>query len=183
MRPLLLAGLLVANAAVAQISQAITDAQLTEPWTQARTFVASVPAGAAVDPEKAARDARALGESLAVLRARLEDTAISIVARPEFAYDAAQASFDLSRDVGEAAARLDAWLQDFPPDTVAAASGARAGIARLQETLAQRHAFERDVLQTLGSGSKNAIQALARRWWTAAEQVDALREAVVPPEP
>jgi hypothetical protein len=33
------------------------------------------------------------------------------------------------------------------------------------------------VLFALGSGSKNVIQALARRWWMVSESVEDVREA------
>jgi hypothetical protein len=177
-RALLLASLIASAPAYAQLNQAITDAELYEPWTLARTAAVAAIAAEARDADRAVADAGNLDASLAALRARFEDTAIAIVARPEFAYDAAQASFELSREVADAGAKLQAWLADYPAGQGGEAAAARDAIARLEAVLAQRNAFERDVFLAVGSGSKHAIQALARRWWTAAEQVEALRAAV-----
>ena len=160
--------------ALAQINQAITDPELLDPWRQAAFVVQSVPA----DPSTATREAAAkLDAALAQMQARLEDTAIHIVARPEFAYDAAQWSSELAQEVERTGVALDdfyvaASLSD-QPETVKS----RESLDRLREILARRTSFERDVLATLGSGSKNAIQALSRRWWTASEQVEAVRKA------
>lgn len=176
MRPALLAaGLLVAAPVFAQLGQAITDSDLYEPWVLTRNVAANLPAA---DGPNAARDAQALDDALARLRAHFEEIAVSIVARPEFPYDAAQASAEMAGEVGLALRAFDAWLGNFPADNRVDAEAARRAIGRQQEILAQRNAFERDVMNAVGSGSKHAIQALSRRWWTASERVEEFRAAV-----
>lgn len=172
---LLAAGLLVAAPAFAQLGQAITDPELYEPWTLARDVAANLPA---VDGSNLARDARTLDDALARLRARFEDIAVSIVARPEFPYDATQASAEMAGEVGAVLQAFDAWLGNFSAGDRAGAEPARRAIARQQQVLAQRTAFERDVMNAVGSGSKHAIQALSRRWWTASERVEEFRAAL-----
>ncbi|HEX4986172.1 MAG TPA: hypothetical protein VFV71_08910 [Burkholderiales bacterium] len=174
---LLLAGLLACAPAGAQLNQSIADEELYDPWIRAQAAVDSLGGVAAQDEARAQADARTLDDALATLHARLEDVAIRIVARPEFAYDAAQASFDMSREVAQVSAGLDALLADFPPGAARGAE-ARAALDKLQATLERRVAFERDVLGAIGSGSKVAIQALSARWWAASEHVEALRTKV-----
>ena len=112
------------------------------------------------------------------MRREIEETAISIVARPEFGYDAAQRSFELSQRLIRVEQGLDALFAALAvadrPDVMAA----RESIGRLRRILEEKTRFERDVLATLGSGSKNAIQALAVRWWTAADRVGDVADAV-----
>ncbi|HWA13680.1 MAG TPA: hypothetical protein VHA15_11345 [Burkholderiales bacterium] len=177
---LLLAGLLACASVHAQLNQAIPDSELFEPWTLAQAAAKSAASRTPADAQRAAVAAAALDATLAALRDRFEDTAIRIVARPEFSYDAAQTSYDMSMEVGQAAAGFDAWLGQYPQDDAGDAAAARAALSRLQAVLAQRNAFERDVFLAVGSGSKHAIQALSRRWWTASEHVEGLRLAISP---
>jgi hypothetical protein len=179
----ILAGLFACAPAHAQLNQAISDSELYEPWTLAQAAARAAAARTPDDAGRAAAAAAALEASLAALRDRFEDTAIRIVARPEFSYDAAQTSYEMSVQVGEAAAGFDAWLGQYPQDDAGGAAAARAALSRLQAILAQRNAFERDVFLAVGSGSKHAIQALSRRWWTASEHVEGLRLAILPRRP
>jgi hypothetical protein len=165
-----MAGLLLPALAFAQIGQGITDEEMLGPWQDAAAAIGRLQSGAGL-----AAPLGQLDTVLADLQAQLEDTAVRIVARPEFAYDAAQWSEELSRQVGKSGAALEAVFAaaDAGDDGRAACDG----VARLQATLAQRVRFERDVLSALGSGSKHAIQALARRWWTVSERVEDVRKA------
>jgi len=168
---LLAAGLLFCTGAAGQIGLAISDEEMLGPWRQATALVGTI----AVAP--APQALQALDETLAELQAQLENTAIHIVARPEFAYDAAQWSVTLSGHVAQAGEALDAVLAAPAVPDRAAAERVHDSVRHLRDVLASRAPFERDVLQTLGSGSKNAIQALSRRWWTVSEYVEALRKA------
>ncbi len=172
---------LIAGTAAAQLNQAIGDQDLLEPWIQARAAVLALPAGSPADPAARAQFAHQLDateEELSGLRRELEEAAISIVARPEFAYDAAQRSFELSQRMIRVERGLDAMFAALAvadrPDVMAA----RDSIGRLRQILEERTRFERDVIAALGSGSKNAIQALAARWWTAGERVGDVADAV-----
>jgi hypothetical protein len=170
-RAIWLAVLVLPVAALAQHSPGITDEEMLGPWQDAAAALGRLQVGAA-------GLAVALGQldaELAKLQTQLEDTAVYIVARPEFSYDAAQWSEELSRQVGKSGEALEAVFA-----AVGTSDEARTAcdeIAQLQATLAQRVRFERDVLFALGSGSKNVIQALARRWWMVSESVEDVREA------
>lgn len=178
--PLALAAFLFAGMAGAQWDQAISDKDLLDPWIQARTVVLSlpgVPAGAAAR-EQFPRRLDTLEEDLSGLRHELENAAVSIVARPEFSYDAAQRSLELSQRIVRVEQGLDDLFEALAVAERADVRAARDSIARLRQMLAEKTRFERDVLTTLGSGSKNAIQALAARWWTAADRVGEVAGAV-----
>lgn len=176
-RAIALAALLVCASAAAQWDQAISDKELLDPWVQARAVALALPA----DGLTAAGIEETLGrldEELSALRVALENAAISIVAKPEFGYDAAQRSFELSQQVGKVEQQLDALFEALAMADRSEVKTVHDSIENLRQTLEARTRFERDVLTTLGSGSKNAIQALAARWWTAADRVNDLREAL-----
>ena len=111
------------------------------------------------------------------MRTELENTAISIVARPEFAYDAAQRSFELSQHIGKVESELDALFDALHISERPDAKAVQDSLDNLKKILAGRTRFERDILTTVGTGSKNAIQALAARWWTAADRVNDVAQA------
>jgi hypothetical protein len=175
---LLAAGVLANDPAHAQFNQAISDAELYGAWDKARAAAISLTGTPANDAGMADADARTLDSTLASLGPHLEDIAIRIVAQPEFAYDASQASFELSQEIGTVVTQWEAWVAHYPPAPEATAAALE--LARFRDLLAQRTAFERDVLLALGSGSKHAIQALSRRWWGVSERVEALRAALPP---
>ena len=54
----------------------------------------------------------------------------------------------------------------------------KESLASLRGGLSSKNGLERDVLQALGSGSRNQIQSLAASWWDGSESVGRLREAV-----
>jgi len=175
---LALAVLLVPVTTGAQWDQAISDKELLDPWIQTSVVLHTL----AADDSTAAATGRKfvqLEEDLASLRVQLENTAIGIVGRPEFAYDAAQWSFELSQQVQKVGQGLDAMFAELSVADRPDVKAARAAIDGFHDILAGRSRFERDVLTTVGSGSKNAMQALAARWWTCADRVDDLRSAVV----
>lgn len=176
MKPALaLAALLLAGTAGAQWDQAISDKDLLDPWVQAATVLQGLPAagsGAATREILASLEAE-----LSSLRTELENTAISIVARPEFVYDAAQRSFELSQRIGKVESGLDALFTALHIRERPDAKSVQDSFDNLKKILAGRTRFERDILTTVGTGSKNAIQALAARWWTAADRVNDVAQA------
>jgi hypothetical protein len=165
--------LLACACAAAQGNPAISDEHLIAPWIAARGVALTLPAG-----EAAQAEAERLDEALSGLAAALQETAISIVGKPEFSYDAAQRSSDLARQVGEVERLLGELFRGQEIAGRPDAQAAQAAIASLRATLAARASFERDVLSALGSGSRTAIQALAARWWKASERVDELRQVL-----
>lgn len=170
-RALALAALLFAGAAAAQWDQAISDKELLDPWVQAAIVLQGLPAAGP------SGILASLEAELSSLRTELENTAISIVARPEFAYDAAQRSFELSQHIGKVEAGLDALFDALHISERPDAKAVQDSLDNLQKILAGRTRFERDILTTVGTGSKNAIQALAARWWTAADRVSDVAQA------
>jgi len=165
----------------AQLDQAITDQDLVEPWTRATAVLSKVPAdglGGRPDSNEINSSLERLEQDLGSLARQLEETAVSIVARPEFAYDAAQASHELSFAVARVVTSLDALSGKLAPGGSPEMQAAREGMEKLRVRLAERTWFERDVMRTVGSGSKHAIQDLARRWWMAGEHVEDLQTAV-----
>ncbi|HTO45156.1 MAG TPA: hypothetical protein VML56_13850 [Burkholderiales bacterium] len=167
--------------AAAQV-QAMTERDLTEPWTHATAALqALVPVSAKLSARERGELARRLSElddGLAKLQAQEEKTAIRIVAVPEFVYGAAESSAEMSAQVAEISQRFDALfrnagLQDHPD-----VRAMQTSLAALQRLLADRSALEADVIRAVGSGSRNLIQALAGEWWNGAESVHSTREAV-----
>lgn len=179
---LLVAGLLGAGSAAAQLNAAISDGELQEPWVQSRAVMQSLAEAvrSEADPARRTRidrDLDALERDLADLQGKVERMAIGIASNIGYAYTAAEASRELAQkvDVVEAdLASLYDGLDVTGRDDVAAA---QASIEALKQLLLRERPFERDVTQAIGSGSKNAIQALAGRWWAAGERVGEVREA------
>jgi hypothetical protein len=169
--------------AAAQLDQAIAEKDLVEPWSRARAVVLSLAdlIDASVEPDKRTqldRDLSRLDDELAKLQSQQENVAIRIVSNPAFVYDASVTSLEMSAQVSEIEASLDALLGDLMvrqrPDVVAT----QESLASLRRTLGDQNRLERDVVGALGSGGKNEIQALASRWWTGAESVEGVRKAV-----
>lgn len=176
--------LLGAGSATAQMNVAISDAELQDPWVQSRAVVRTL-AGAVEsedDPVRrmqAGSELDALARDLAEVQKGFEGMAIGIASNIGYAYIAAQASRELALEVGKVEADLAALYAGFGVAQRADAVAAQAAIAALREILARERPFERDVTQAIGSGSRNAIQALAGRWWAASEQVGETRDAVI----
>lgn len=167
--------------AAAQV-QAITESDLTEPWTHA---VAAVQSLASVSAKLSAsqraeleRRLTQVDDGLARLQAQEEKTAIRIVAVPEFAYGAAESSAEMSAQVAEISQRFDALFRETGLHDHGEVRAMHASLARLERLLADKNALESDVIRAVGSGSRQLIQALAGQWWNGAESVRSVREAV-----
>lgn len=176
--------LLGAGSAAAQMNAAISDGELQGPWVQSGAVVRTL--AAAVESEddparslQAGHDLDALEHDLAQLQARVESVAIGIASNIGYAYIAEEASRELALNVGKVEADFAALYAGFGVERRADAVAAQAAIAALREILARERPFERDVTQAIGSGSKNAILALAGRWWAAGERVGEARDAVI----
>jgi len=167
--------------AAAQV-QAITENDLTEPWTRATAAVQSLASASAKlsasERGKLEQRLSQLDDSLARLQALEEKTAIRIVAVPEFAYSAAESSAEMSAQVAEISQRFDTLFRDTGLHDDANVRAMHTSLAALERLLADRNALEGDVIRAVGSGSKQLIQALAGQWWNGAESVGSLREAL-----
>jgi len=179
--PLLLLAIACARDAGAQV-QAITETDLTAPWTHAAAAVQSlVPVSAKLSASQRAeldRQLSQLDDGLAKLQAQEEKAAIRIVAVPEFAYGASESSAEMSAQVAEISQRLGMLFRDAGLHDDANVRAMHASLATLQRLLADGNALEGDVIRAVGSGSRNQIQALAGQWWNGAESVGSVREAV-----
>jgi hypothetical protein len=181
---IMFAALLFAGTAAAQLSAAISDTALQEPWMHSKAVVLTLAdaVGGETDPAQRTRldqDLDGLERDLTELQGQLELVAIGIVTRIGYAYNAAEDSRGLALQIGKVEADFAALYADLAVAQRADAKAAQASIAALRETLAKERPFESDVNQAIGSGSKNAIQALAGRWWAAGESVGETRAAVV----
>ena len=178
---MLLLAIVCAGRAAAQV-QAITEKDLTEPWTHVTAAVQSLSqASANLSASQRAevdRQLSQLDDSLARLQAQEEKAAIRIVAVPEFVYAAAESSAAMSAQVAEISQRFDALFRDAGLHDDANVKAARASLAALERLLASRNALEDDVIRAVGSGNKDLIQGLAGQWWNGAESVNSVRETV-----
>ena len=179
--PLVLLAIACPRLAAAQV-QAITEKDLTEPWTRAAAAVQSIASvSATLSANERAELERRLGQlddELARLQAQEEKAAIRIVAVPEFVYSAAESSAEMSAQVAEISQRLDTLFRDAGLYDDADVRAMRTSLATLERLLADRNALEADVIRAVGSGSKQLIQALAGQWWNGAESVRSVRDAV-----
>ena len=167
---------------MAQMDQAITTKDLVEPWDRARAVLLSLAHSLdsfdEVHKRQLDRELGALDAQLSELQSQEEDVAIGIVSKPEFAYVAPASSHQLWKQVAQIGMSLTALFCGSTicqrPDVL----GVQESVDTLRRDLSEKNGLERDVLQALGSGSRNEIQALAARWWEGSESVGKLREAV-----
>ena len=172
------------GSAAAQMNAAISDGELQDPWIQSQAVMRTLADAVETedDPARRAqidRDLDVLERDLGELQTRVEGMAIGIASNIGYAYGAAEASRELALHVGKVEADLAVVYGGFGLAQRADAVAAQAAIAVLREILARERPFERDVTQAIGSGSKNAIQALAGRWWAASERIGEARDAVI----
>jgi hypothetical protein len=162
------------GAARAQSDAAIPESTLREPWVAQLRVIESVPA---VDPLP--RDALADLESALGEYERQVDRVIDrIVGDPQFAYVADRISRDLALQVSRIHTRFAAVYVALGivdrPDVRAA----QESLERLHDVLSAEKPFEKDVLQALGSASRQQIVGLATRWWNGEERAIAVKQAV-----
>jgi len=180
---LVIVAILQSIAAWAQIDQEISDQDLLDPWKRASAVVLSLAQSldAVAEPVPRAQiehELDLLDAGLSRLQSQQETVAVRIAADPSFSYDASVQSSEMSTLVAEVAASFDALLSDLSvgdrPDVVAT----RESIGRLRRILYERNHLERDVVRALGAGGRHEIQALAARWWDAAEAVGSVKDAI-----
>jgi hypothetical protein len=128
--------------------------------------------------DAAASQLDGLGEQLAHLQTELENTAIRIVTVPEFSYEASNKSGELADEVGDIGKRFDALFGTLAIRSRDDVQAMQASLETLRGALAQRHLFERDVVNAIGSGSKTEMQKLAGEWWRVGESVEGVKIAI-----
>lgn len=175
---------LAAGSATAQMNAAISDGELQDPWVQSRAVVRTLADAVETedDPVRRAqvdRDLDALERDLAELQAQVENVAISIASNIGYAYTAEEVSRALAMTIGKVGSDFAVFYADLNVAQRKDVIAAQESIGTLEQVLARERPFERDITQAIGSGSKNAIQALAGRWWAASERIGEARDAVI----
>lgn len=179
---LLGAMVLCAISAHAQSDAAITEAMLREPWVQQLAVLESVSPAVASAP---AGEQAALGAKLAALEAALADyeekvdrTIDRIIGDPQFAYIATEWSAELAERVAAVHAQFDALYAALGVAERGDVRKAQASLDALRELLARRQPFERDVINAIGTFSREPIVGLATRWWNGEERAIAVKKKV-----
>jgi len=168
-------------------SQALYDTSaalaLIDPWLRAKAVVLSLgplldPSAAGGQREHADADLSRLADELSALQSELEKVAIRIVAVPEFAYEASNKSSELSAQVLDIKKSFDALFGELQIEERPDVQAMQSAIDALRQSLYNKNRFEHDVVNAIGSGSKNQMQALAGRWWKVGESVEAVKLAI-----
>jgi hypothetical protein len=175
---------LAAGSATAQMNAAISDGELQEPWVQSRAVVQTLADAVETEDDPVRRtqfdrDLDVLERDLAELQAQVENVAISIASNIGYAYTAEEVSRALAMTIGKVGSDFAAFYADLNVAQRQDVIAAQESIGALEQVLARERPFERDITQAIGSGSKNAIRALAGRWWAASERVGEVRDAVI----
>ena len=173
---------LCSGEATAQLAQAIPTKELVEPWNRAADVIRSLrPSFDTLDEREKLqldREMSELDKTLAELESQEQTVAIKIVSYPEFAYVVSESSDLMAEQLTRVENRFAGMLDALSVSGRADVSAMRASLKSLREGLSNNKGLERDVLQALGSGSKNQIQSLAASWWEGSESVGRLREAL-----
>jgi hypothetical protein len=175
--------LLGAGQVLAQLDQGVSAKDLVDPWARAQAVLLSLGPSldAVVEPDQRAElDAKLskLGDQLAALQSKQETVAIQIASNPAFAYDAAVSSAEMSEQVSEVEEGFDSLFGDLMLRERPDVRAMQQSIESLRQVLRDKNRFERDVQRAIASGGRNEIQALAARWWTGAEGIGGVREAI-----
>ena len=174
--------LLCAAEATAQLTQAIGTKDLVEPWNRATEVMRSLTHSFTLVDERErrrlARELSALDGELSELESEEQTVAIKIVSRPEFAYVVSENSDRMAKQLAGIEKRFDGMFDALSVSGRTDVLALKDSLASLRGGLSSKNGLERDVLQALGSGSRNQIQSLAASWWDGSESVGRLREAV-----
>jgi hypothetical protein len=178
-----LIGILETGTATAQLDQDLSDRDVIEPWLRAKEVVVSLKpalAGPMAKDRRGRLDAGldTLIDELSKLQADLEKVAIRIVAVPEFAYDASNKSSELSAQVLDIKKSFDALFGELQIQERPDVQAMQSGIDALRQSLHSKDRFEHDVVNAIGSGSKNQMQTLAGQWWKVSESVEGVKLAI-----
>lgn len=170
----ILAVLSVSGAAHAQSDPAIPESSLRDPWVAQLQVIESLS-----DTESWPREALAdLEVALGEYERQVDRVIDRIVGDPQFAYVAAETSQDLAQQLLQVHARFAAVYGTLGIADRSDVRAAQTALDRLRRVLADERPFEKDVLQALGSGSRQQIVGLATRWWNGEERAIAVKKAV-----
>lgn len=179
---LVVAALIWSGSAGAQ-SEELTEPTLKQPWEQHLAVLQSLS-----DSIRAVSDEQPRGklaDALATLQVALGeyenqcDTVIDrIIGDPAFAYAAAETSGALSAQLAEVHARFEALYTILGVQEREDVRKAQASLDSLRKVLGGKMAFERDVINALGSLSKPKIVGLATSWWNGEERAIAVKKLI-----
>ncbi|MEO8040893.1 MAG: hypothetical protein ABI794_19150 [Betaproteobacteria bacterium] len=168
--------------ATAQSDRAITQDVLRDPWVRALAVLES--SSGPIAGAKADTHVRLDGvlEPLEVAIGGFETQVDRVIDRlvgdPQFAYVAAQTSHELSAQLAEVYSLFTALYTTLGVQDRGDVVSAQAALADLRDVLNAGSSFERDVVQVLGSGSRQQIVELATRWWNGEERAIAVKKRV-----
>jgi len=166
----------------AQSDQEIPEAALKEPWNQQLTVLQSLSAtitSANADVRSQLDNVLATLETALGEYERQVDRVIDrVVGDPQFAYVAAETSEALSAQLLDVHSGFAALYSMLGVEERTDVQAAQASLDALRKTLQAQVYFERDVVQALGSGSRQQIVGLATRWWYGEERAIAVRKFV-----
>lgn len=163
-----------AGAALAQSDPAIPESLLREPWIAQLRVIGSLHEAGPL-PRTALEDLEvAIGE----YERQVDRVIDRIVGDPQFAYVADQTSRALAEQLAQVLARFDEVYGALGLGERPDVRAAQSALDLLRRTLAAEQPFEKDVLQALGSGSRQQIVELATRWWKGEERAIAVKQAV-----
>lgn len=158
----------------AQADPAIPESMLRDPWVAHLQVVGSLSEARPQSRDALTELEAALGE----YERQVDRVIDRIVGDPQFAYAATETSRDLAQQLSQVHARFATVYGTLGIADRPDAREAQAGLDRLRQVLADERPFEKDVLQALGSGSRQQIVGLATRWWNGEERAIAVKKTV-----
>ncbi len=176
-----LAACLGAPAAAQQVEPAISEAQLREPWV--KQLAALEAAAGSIRSVKEAKARSTLADALATLEVSLgeyerqvDDVIDRLAADKQFVFAAAETSQTLGAQVADIRSRFQAVYAAVGALDREDVRAAQAALLELEQVLAAKRKFDRDVENASASGSRQPLVALATRWWNGEEQVIAVKK-------
>lgn len=169
-----LAFLLVSPHAHAQLGTEIGEQALTAPWLAHLAALGAAQGTAARVLDATARERRIDRLTLAQVtigefEAQVDEVIERIGFDTQFGYVATDTSLALSRKLLEIAEAFDALYADLGLRDGGDVRRAQSQLRELAAVLEKKTAFERDVVNALGSGVRQSRVDLATRWWKGEE--------------
>ena len=172
----------------AQFNTAITDKMYGQPWVLHSAVIelihpdvlANLRASQGGDIE---RTLIYLQTDSEYFQKQVLDTVEQLVAVPEFA----QMSREISKSWASTLERVDQHLKtvydhlDLANDPKVVEANTATG--ELISALSNQASFERDVLNSLGTGVRQRIKDMATRWWNSSQGLTELSKAIVGEKP
>lgn len=160
----------------AQSDPAIAESAMRDPWVAHLKVLESLPTIGA--DRNLAGELAELETALGEYERQVDRVIDRIVGDPQFAYVADETSRALAQQLAQVQLRFAAVYGVLDIGDRANVRAAQSALDALRATLAAEKPFEKDVLQALGSGSRQQIVGLATRWWNGEEQAIAVKKAV-----